>query len=384
MPQDGDEFAVVLAAVAEAVGLQEGSAGVRRVVRAIAALEPAPTRDVSRRAGLPVPLVAAVNNELRARGVVDSGRPARLTGYGRTLVDALHTPDPTCSCCAGATVVVPDVLRPVVERLDELVAAEPRADLTLDQSHSTGETKVRRVLHLLRVDALPVGAALFVGDDDLMSLAFAHVGEALGVRLVDRTVVLDVHRPLLEFLRAELGAAGTAYEHDLREPIPPDLRGAFDLAVTDPPYTVEGARLFLSRAVEGLRPHAGCDVLFSFGPKGPDDALAVQRAVVELDLATVCMYRNFNAYLGADIHGGRSTLHHLTTTRSTAPVVAGSYAGDLYTADKRGAARGYQCLACKERLVVGPGERWAMIEQLKQAGCPACGKRRFRPSSLVR
>jgi predicted methyltransferase len=45
------------------------------------------------------------------------------------------------------------------------------------------------------------------------------------------------------------------------------LSDGFDLVMTDPPYTPEGARLFLSRAVEGLRPGPGWSIAFSFGPK---------------------------------------------------------------------------------------------------------------------
>ena len=59
--------------VASAVGLAEGRSGVRDVLRAIARSEPVATREVSRLAELPIPLVTAVCNELRKRGVVDRG-----------------------------------------------------------------------------------------------------------------------------------------------------------------------------------------------------------------------------------------------------------------------------------------------------------------------
>src|SRR5215470_9698156 len=69
----------VIADVASAVGLAEGRSGVSDVLRAIARSEPVAVRDVSRAAELPVPIVAAVCNELRKRGVVDRARPVRLT-----------------------------------------------------------------------------------------------------------------------------------------------------------------------------------------------------------------------------------------------------------------------------------------------------------------
>jgi predicted methyltransferase/DNA-directed RNA polymerase subunit RPC12/RpoP len=360
------------------------------VLRAIAALEPAPTRDVSRRTGIPVPLIAAVSNELRSRGVLDNGRPARLTDLGRRLVGdlaAVAAVNATCHRCGGSTIVVPPSLAPTAERLDALILQTPQVDVSLDQSHSTADTKLRRVLHLMRTDALPAESVLFVGDDDLMSLTVALVGAALGTPLARRLVVLDNHEPMLAFLRANLDDAGVENEvvrHDLRDPIPAHLEREFDVAVTDPPYTVEGGLLFVSRAVEGLRQRPSCDLLLSFGPKGPDDALAIQRTLAELNLAVLTLLRNFNAYLGADVLGGTSHLYHLTTTRSTAPVVTGSYEGDLYTADKRAAARAYVCLSCRSRFTVGPGQQWGQIGQLREAGCPTCGEHRFRPLTLVR
>ena len=66
---------VIAAEVASAVGLAEGPAGVRDVLRVIAHHEPVPTREVGRLAELPVPIAAAVCNELRKRGVVDRARP---------------------------------------------------------------------------------------------------------------------------------------------------------------------------------------------------------------------------------------------------------------------------------------------------------------------
>ncbi len=75
----------VIAEVASAVGLAEGAPGVRDVIRAIARAEPVAARDISRMAELPVPIVTAVCNELRKRGVVDRSRPVRLTQASRDI-----------------------------------------------------------------------------------------------------------------------------------------------------------------------------------------------------------------------------------------------------------------------------------------------------------
>jgi predicted methyltransferase len=194
---------------------------------------------------------------------------------------------------------------------------------------------------LLGLDILPADSMLLVGDDDLMSLSLLAASAALGQPLVGRLAVVDIAADLLAFIGQSAPALGTPdiridlCGHDAREPLPERLRGRFETAMTDPPYTAAGARLFLSRVVEGLRPGAGRPIAFSFGPKGPDDTLAVQRAVAEIGLATQATYRNFNEYEGSGVLGGVSHLSWLVTTTATASALPGHYPGPLYTAQLR-------------------------------------------------
>ncbi|MCP2168628.1 GNAT family N-acetyltransferase [Goodfellowiella coeruleoviolacea] len=382
----------ILAEVAAAVSLQEGPAGVRSVVRALRALAPTSTRGISRHTGLPVPIVAAVANELRRRDLLGEERPSRLTPAGLALADQLGMAAPidldaTCPRCAGHEVVIPPRLHQAVDRLAQIMADGPEADLALDQSLCTPETKVRRVVTLLRAGVLPGGSLLLVGDDDLISLAIAVVGDVLGSPLVDRLAVVDISERILDHIVAvssELGVRVEAVQHDLRQPLPNQLRGQFDAAMTDPPYTPEGARLFLSRAVEGLRPGPAHSVFFSFGPKGPDELLEVQREIMDLGLVTNGFIRNFNEYRGSGILGGTGFLQHLLTTSATASALpASGYDGPLYTRDKRTRQREYECVACGERMPVGLGARWESVAALRAAGCPHCGGGPFRPRQLL-
>jgi predicted methyltransferase len=380
----------LLSDVAHAVGLQEGRTGVRQVLRSIHRLGRASTRSVSQQAGLPLPVVAAVNNELRARGILTTDRPSQLTPQGLAMLGDAPADlggEVECAVCQGSGLTLPAGFPELHDRLAALAAQAPAADMTLDQTHCTAATKLRRVLFLLRSGLLPGPDLLLVGDDDLIALTIATAADALGRPLVGRLAVVDVSAEILAFTRAgldRLGARADLVEQDLRGPLDDRLRGGFSAAMTDPPYTVEGARLFLSRAVEGLAPGPGHSIAFSFGPKGPDETLRVQKAVTRLGLAVQEMRRDFNEYAGAGVIGGRSHLYHLVTTARTAPVVAGEYTGPLYTADKRAANRAYLCTGCRTRHAVGPGARWASIAALKAAGCPVCGGDRLRPLQLIR
>ena len=334
----------IVSEVAAAVGLREGTAGVRDVLRAAARFEPVAVRKLSRATALPVPIVSAICNELRKREVVARERPVRLTALGRALfgvapgdglVEAL------CAACEGRELAIPPALGPVVRKLATIAQRAPEARFELDQAHCDVETKIRRVLALHEADALDGRAVLLLGDDDLLSLALACLAEPLGARIA-RLVVLDVHSALLAFLHRELGRAPFRCEvrrHDLRDPLPESLVGTMDTVFTDPPYTAMGAELFLSRAAEAVGGDRPTDVFLAFGSRQPDDELRVQRAIVAMGFVTKRLVRNFNEYVGAGTLGGVSHLYQLAGTRDVRPLVSGRYGGPLYTRDFRSRGR---------------------------------------------
>jgi predicted methyltransferase len=333
------EAPAVVREVAAAVGLAEGEGGVRAVLSAVARLEPVSTRRLARTVDLPVPIVASVCGELRKRGVVAEERPTQLTPLGRELFAAggleLHRAA-TCPRCAGRGLVVRAELKPLLEEMKEIAWAAPPARPELDQCHCTPETKLRRVLALHEADALVGRRVLFLGDDDLASLALDRVVRRLGsTASIARIAVVDVDPAVVEHVSRALADAPfptVCVEHDLRDPLPLSLRGAFDTVVTDPPYTVAGADLFLERAAEALDASGG-DVFFSFGSRRPGVALLVQRRIVELGFAIVRLQRDFNEYVGAGVLGGTSSLYHLSAASNLDRLAADRYEGPLYTAD---------------------------------------------------
>jgi N4-bis(aminopropyl)spermidine synthase len=380
----------VIADVASAVGLAEGRSGVSDVLRAIARSEPVAVRDVSRAAELPVPIVAAVCNELRKRGVVDRTRPVRLTAQGRELLASRH-PDLTgaCPCCGGSGLAVPDALAGLAAVLEQAAAGAPQAKPELDQTHCTVGTKIRRVLRMHEAGALAGRRILLLGDDDLISVAIAAFAAALGLRSgIERLAVIDTDPEVLTWAGERIAGTGAdvdveLIEHDLRAPLPAGLAGGFDVACTDPPYTVAGAELFLSRAVAGLAPEPGRHVFFSFGARRPDEALRTQELIASMGLTLRGLWPGFNEYLGAGILAGTSHLYHLRSTASARPLIDGEFPGPLYTAESRAAAtRPYRCAGCRAVHEVGPRSTWPGIAALQAAGCPQCGGATFRPMPL--
>lgn len=372
--------------MARAVDLAEGAWGVADVLRAIVRHEPVAVRDLSRHVELPVPIVAAIGNELRKRGVVDTQRPVRLTPEGRAAMAAEAWLDfGDCPACSGRGTVVPDELSGVAEELERVAEAMPGARMELDQAHCTVDTKLRRVMFLSEAGVL-AKPMIFIGDDDLTSLAVAMVARRAELPIAPMTVV-DVDADILDYIGDQarrLGAEIETVHHDAVKPLPQALCGEFAVALTDPPYTLAGAELFLSRAVSALQSRPGQHLLFSFGGRRPAETVAVQATIAGMGLAVRGLVPNFNEYLGAGILGGTSHLYHLRTVDGAAPSIDGEYDGPLYTADNRTeTVRGFRCAACKTVQPVGRDQRFARIAELKAAGCPECGGTVFRPLPLT-
>jgi N4-bis(aminopropyl)spermidine synthase len=386
-PMDID---AVVTDVAAAVGLAEGESGIRDILTAVLAAEPAAVREVARRAELPVPIVAAACNELRKRGVVDSQRPVRLTAGGRDALLAAtggagHQAG--CPVCAGRGVLIPADLSGLAESLQAAADGAPGAKAELDQTHCTVATKINRVLRMQQAHALAGQRILLLGDDDLVSVAIAGYAAWSGSpAMIRRLAVVDADPDVLGWVAERVAGTGVPVElvrHDLRLPLPAKLAAGFDVVLTDPPYTVPGAELFLSRAVSALSAEPGRHVFFSFGARRPEETLAVQRAIAAMGLVVRSVQPGFNEYLGAGVLAGTSHLYHLRSTAGAAPLIDGDYQGSLYTADGRAAqARPYRCASCRAVHQVGPGARWPRIAALQAAGCPDCGGTVFRPMPL--
>jgi len=325
--------------VAAAVGLAEGEPGVRAVITTLARLEPVSIRGISRAVELPVPIVASICGELRKRAVVAEERPAQLTPTGRGLfaAGALELGrSAACPTCTGRAIAIPRHLDRLTAELRRIARSAPPPVFELDQCHCTVETKVRRVLALHEADALVGRRVLLLGDDDLTSVAIRRFVERFGSEAtIANLTVVDVDPAVVGFVREHLAGAPfpvTCSRHDLREPLGPDLLRAFDTVVTDPPYTVAAAGLFLSRAADALA-GAGGSVFFSFGSKRPAASFHVQQAIAQMGFAIRRLVRDFNEYVGAGVLGGTSHLYDLVATGELRPLVTGRFTAPLYTAD---------------------------------------------------
>jgi len=215
-----------------------------------------------------------------------------------------------------------------------------------------------------------------IGDDDLVS-----IGTGLLLRELfpaggstTRIAVVDIDERFLSYIREtaqEYQLPVVCYAHDLRKPLPVALQAQFCTAFTDPPYTLPGLALFLSRALEALTDEDEQVLFLSFAHKPSAFLLTMHQQILGMGLVPVEIIPSFNRYEGAEIIGNQSQMLVLKTANSL-PAIRGEFTGLLYTGEIRRTVRMYQCAQCRKRISVGQEKFYATIEQLKQVGCPQC------------
>jgi len=372
-------------AIARDMNLKEGEEAVRRILAEVHRRGKVGTKDLAKGARLPTPVAAAIRRELEKRGVLARKGGAVLTEKGREYVEgvlgfskATEVDDGEASIRVQA--LSDDHLK-VLDKLREFSKLRPMPSMLLDQAFATPETALKRTLYMMREGDLVGREVLFLGDDDFTSVASALLGVAQGI------TVLDVDERLLNTISDISMKEGLGLEcvlHDLREPLPPNLKGRFDVVLTDPPYTVPGLRLFLSRAIEALKPRKTASIYAAFADKPPLEMLEVHREITGMGMFVRELIPRFNEYEGAEIFANTTSMMRLTTTEATKPAITGVFQGKMYTGEVRPTMRVYRC-RCGERIEVGTGRGYTTVEELKARGCPSCGSHEgFRLQRRVR
>jgi len=380
----------ILDLIAQATRLREGSAGVQALLRAVYRAGSLRLQDAAREARLPLPVASAVRRELEKAGLLERKQGLSLTGDGREFVErdlGMRTTqlDITCATCAGHGIVIPDSLKAEVERLAEIITSAPSVDVTLDQAPCMPDTAMRRALLMLQNGALEGKRVLLLGDDDSVSIAIGLLGRALRQGDLTRGVtVVDADERRIAFLRDTAAREQLTLDvvhHDLRRPLPAGLLRSFDTIETDPPYTLEGARLFLARGCEALASEADGHCFFSFTHWPASQMLELQKVFTELGLAVRAVWPNFNRYAGASMLGNLGQLIELVHVAGSAAELP-DFSGPLYTAEVNPRLRVYACTDCGKQIVLGEDGIPATIEEAKVLGCRSCGGHVFRRQSV--
>lgn len=201
-----------------------------------------------------------------------------------------------------------------------------------DQFPATAPTIVNRALFMSKQFDLSGKRVLLLGDDDYTSVAIGLMDQSTEI------TVLEVDEAVISAIKkhaADYNLSIKIVKGDLRENLPNNLKSQFDVVFTDPPYTEEGIKLFLSRAIQSMDIHNKAGrIYFCYGNSelAREKYLKIQKVVGDSGLMLRFSLDKFNSYNGAESIGSTSNLYVCDITSSSDPLVKGQYNGkSIYT-----------------------------------------------------
>lgn len=223
---------------------------------------------------------------------------------------------------------------------------------------------------------------LCLGDDDFISIALAFLLKKIAPHSATKIVVLDIDRRVL----STISKIAKDYElpikvdyYNVQEPLPKTYAHQFDCVYTDTPYTLIGAQLFLSRAINALKPEAMRHVFFSYAKRSYQKQWELQQSLHAMGFVINNIHYDINNYEGAQILGATSQLFVLQTTDQMIPYIPDQrkFTRPIYTGEVERKSVVYQCNHCKHSLTVGVDNQYTTINQLQSSGCPSCKNKKF-------
>lgn len=340
------------------------------------------TKSLAHTTDLPIPIVSAMKKEFAKQGwgkhsLTKKGHLAisqyfQLSGADNKLYLQLTTDD------AFRT----EWITQNISELNTIYDARPTADVTIDQAKCTVETALKRALLALDYAMLLNKRILCLGDDDFISIALAFLLKKIAPHSATKIVVLDIDRRVLD----TISKIAKDYElpiktdyYDVQEPLPKTYAHQFDCVYTDTPYTLIGAQLFLSRAINALKPEAMRHVFFSYAKRSYQKQWELQQSLHAMGFVIESIKYDINTYEGAQILGAKSQLFVLQTTEQMTSCIPNhlKFTRPIYTGEIERKSVVYQCIHCQHALTVGAGNQYNTIAQLQASGCPNCKSKKF-------
>lgn len=247
-----------------------------------------------------LPAYNAALDDLKAKkliSVAESGK-VTLTADGEKLVSekiGQHANfDCKCTGCEGRGYTVNALSQEVFEKFTEIIKKRPPPNEDYDQTAMSDADAVIRVGFFHEFGDLLNKELLMIGDFDCLSIAAALTG------LPKRIVVFEIDTRLIAFINEvakEHNLPLEAHSWDVRQPLPDEYKGKFDLFSCDPVETIEGIKLYMSRGTQGLRGvgSAGYIGLTSL-EAGKKKWFQIQKILAEMGFVVTDIHRNFNGY----------------------------------------------------------------------------------------
>ncbi len=347
------------------------------------------TKQLARQVALPVPVVTAIKKEFIRLNIMEQNKGIQLTGMGRSYTENLMGYDGLNYEIFNDLRLNQESRERMIQKLsnkyESIFNQRPQVDVTIDQAKATIKTAFKRAMLCFEKQCLIGKRILCVGDDDLISIALGLLLKELFPEkdFLEKTIyVFDLDERFVNYINdmaKEYKLPVECLNIDLKDPLPISYANSFDCFFTDPPYTIDGLTLFLSRGVSALKKEKGLTVFLSFGQKPINEKLMLQEAILDHGLAISEVFSCFNHYEGASLLGNVSQMLVLESTDNLKTIIQidETYAKKIYTAEFKNHISRYKCKSCMMIVNIGKDEKYKTIEHLKEKGCSNCGNKYF-------
>jgi len=372
----------MLQTVYKNVDLREDIGIIKQYVFIVLCYPKISVKGLANRLFLPVPIISAIKNELKKKNLIMDQNGIVLTPKGELIIRQ----ELKIKAFDIKRYLQVISMKKCHELFPDVVAIfenRPEVDVTIDQSKCTIETAFKRACHLLQKRETIAGSLICIGDDDLVSVACAFLydyithskGEDFHVTIVDKdSRIVDYITKISQAYNLPI----IGVLHDLIDPMPSELTQKFDCMITDPPYTFNGLQLFITRGLSCLKQNEEVSLFLSYPYKSFADRLQIQQFFTTHNIVIDYMKESFNRYEGAQIIGSVSDFYQLKTIIKTDLVDGIALTEKIYTREQNPKNRRYQCMQCQQVYLVGSGQEFTTIEQLKDKACPSCSHSKFK------
>lgn len=376
----------------ENVEIEEGMEGIREILLHIYRNGSISVKNLSRLTHIPIPLVSKIVNILSEKEILSRSKNGiQYWEHSMKFVEKhfgfFGFGNQKCPTCKSRSIYISPRYDEIFQILNPIFEERPSVDTTYDQSKNTVETAIQRAGFFYEKGSLEGKHVLFIGDDDFTSVSVGLLSKIFfpndEITLIPKSItVVDIDDRVLDEIRAvfeKYKISVQCIHYDLRKSVPSELLHKYDTIITDPPYSINGLRLFLSRAISFMNPEKNKDLFLSFAHRSPDQTLQIQLVLTKLGLSVIEILPRFNKYEGSEILGNETQLFHLKTTSSTKAIINSEqdFTEIMYTGETHPYIRQFQCGACNTVVEVGPDKQFITIEQLKVHSCPECGGKKF-------
>lgn len=193
-----------------------------------------------------IPFLDALKVLLK-EGIIIYEKPYFKISKNNLKIEEYH--DPGCLICNPFE--EDPYWKKILERFKELTKNRPLPTSDFDQGFIRPEDTLKRVAFIYLRGDLEENEIFILGDDDLISVAMALTG------LPKKITVVEIDERINRFIKETCGKIGykniEVYNYNVIEALPQNLKGQFDVFVTDPVETKKGLKLFIARCIESLK-----------------------------------------------------------------------------------------------------------------------------------